>query len=132
MPTLRQLFLSNNAQTTNFPLLLEFERAEGIYMYDKQGRAYIDLISGIGVSNLGHSNPYVVNAIKEQLDKYMHLMVYGEYVQTPQVRFAEKLISLLPPTLQSVYFTNSGAEAVEGRIKTSQTFYRKARDRCFL
>ena len=73
MPTLRQLFLANNAQTTNFPLLLEFERAEGIYMYDKQGRAYADLISGIGVSNLGHSNPYVVSAIKEQLDKYMHL-----------------------------------------------------------
>ncbi|HEY8782423.1 MAG TPA: aspartate aminotransferase family protein [Mucilaginibacter sp.] len=122
MPTLRQLFLSNNAQTTNFPLLLEFERAEGIYMYDKQGRAYIDLISGIGVSNLGHSNPYVVNAIKEQLDKYMHLMVYGEYVQTPQVRFAEKLISLLPPTLQSVYFTNSGAEAVEGALKLAKRF----------
>jgi acetylornithine/N-succinyldiaminopimelate aminotransferase len=122
MPTLRQLFLSNNAQTTNFPLLLEIERAEGIYMYDKQGRAYVDLISGIGVSNLGHSHPYVVNAIKEQLDKYMHLMVYGEYVQTPQVRFAEKLISLLPATLQSVYFTNSGAEAVEGALKLAKRF----------
>jgi acetylornithine/N-succinyldiaminopimelate aminotransferase len=122
MPTLRQLFLSNNAQTTDFPLLLEFERAEGIYMYDKQGRAFIDLISGIGVSNLGHGNPYVVNAIKEQLDKYMHLMVYGEYVQTPQVRFAEKLISLLPANLQSVYFTNSGAEAVEGALKLAKRF----------
>src|SRR5476651_2267380 len=113
MPTLRQLFLSNNAQTTDFPLLLEFERAEGIYMYDKNGRAYMDLISGIGVSNLGHSNPYVVNAVKNQVDKYMHLMVYGEYVQTPQVRFAEKLLSILPVGLESVYFTNSGAEAVE-------------------
>jgi acetylornithine/N-succinyldiaminopimelate aminotransferase len=122
MPTLRQLFLSYNAQTTDFPLLLEFERAKGIYMYDKGGKAYTDLISGIGVSNLGHSNPYVVNAIKEQLDKYMHLMVYGEYVQTPQVRFAEKLISLLPPNLQSVYFTNSGAEAVEGAIKLAKRF----------
>ena len=122
MPTLRQLFLANNAQTTNFPLLLEFERAEGIYMYDKQGKAYMDLISGIGVSNLGHSNPYVVNAIKDQLDKYMHLMVYGEYVQTPQVRFAEKLISLLPSNLESVYFTNSGAEAVEGALKLAKRF----------
>src|SRR5665213_66546 len=122
MPTLRQLFLANNAQTTNFPLLLEFERAEGIYMYDKQGKAYMDLISGIGVSNLGHSNPYVVNAIKDQLDKYMHLMVYGEYVQTPQVRFAEKLISLLPSNLQSVYFTNSGTEAVEGALKLAKRF----------
>jgi acetylornithine/succinyldiaminopimelate/putrescine aminotransferase len=122
MPTLRQLFLANNAQTTDFPLLLEFERAEGIYMYDKVGKAYIDLISGIGVSNLGHSNPYVVNAIKDQLDKYMHLMVYGEYVQVPQVRFAEKLVSLLPAHLQSVYFTNSGAEAVEGALKLAKRF----------
>jgi acetylornithine/N-succinyldiaminopimelate aminotransferase len=122
MPTLRQLFLANNAQTTNFPLLLEFERAEGIYMYDKQGIAYIDLISGIGVSNLGHGHPYVVNAIKEQLDKYMHLMVYGEYVQTPQVLFAEKLTSLFPKNLQSVYFTNSGAEAVEGALKLAKRY----------
>ncbi|MDR3694718.1 aspartate aminotransferase family protein [Mucilaginibacter sp.] len=122
MPTLRQLFLANNAQTTDFPLLLEFERAEGVYMFDKQGRAFIDLISGIGVSNLGHSHPYVINAIKEQLDKYMHLMVYGEYVQTPQVRYAEKLISILPESLQSVYFTNSGAEAVEGALKLAKRF----------
>src|SRR6202000_2316822 len=113
MLTLRQLFLANNAQATDFPLLLEFERAEGIYMYDSAGKPYIDLISGIGVSNLGHSHPYVINAVKEQLDKYMPLMVYGEYVQTPQVRFAEKLISLLPSNLQSVYFTNSGTEAVK-------------------
>jgi acetylornithine/N-succinyldiaminopimelate aminotransferase len=122
MPTLRQLFLANNAQTTNFPLLLEFERAEGIYMYNSEGKAYVDLISGIGVSNLGHSNPYVINAIKQQLDKYMHLMVYGEYVQTPQVRFAEKLVSILPPILQSVYFTNSGAEAVEGALKLAKRY----------
>ncbi|BAU53092.1 aspartate aminotransferase family protein [Mucilaginibacter gotjawali] len=122
MPTLRQLFLANNAQTTDFPLLLEFERAEGVYMFDKQGKAFIDLISGIGVSNLGHSHPYVINAIKEQLDKYMHLMVYGEYVQTPQVRYAEKLISVLPANLQSVYFTNSGSEAVEGALKLAKRF----------
>ena len=122
MLTLRQLFLANNAQTTNFPLLLEFERAEGIYMYDKEGKPYIDLISGIGVSNLGHSNAYVIDAIKLQLDKYMHLMVYGEYVQTPQVRFAEKLTSLLPDNLQSVYFTNSGAEAVEGALKLAKRY----------
>ncbi len=122
MLTLRQLFLANNAQTTDFPLLLEFERAQGVYMYDKAGKAYIDLISGIGVSNLGHSHPYVVNAIKEQLDKYMHLMVYGEYVQTPQVRFAEKLVSLLPANLSSVYFVNSGTEAVEGALKLAKRF----------
>jgi acetylornithine/succinyldiaminopimelate/putrescine aminotransferase len=122
MLTLRQLFLANNAQTTDFPLLLEFERAEGVYMYNTEGRPYMDLISGIGVSNLGHSNPYVINAIKAQVDKYMHLMVYGEYVQTPQVRFAEKLVSLLPAGLQSVYFTNSGSEAVEGALKLAKRF----------
>ena len=122
MLTLRQLFLANNAQTTNFPLLLEFERAEGIYMYDKDGKPYIDLISGIGVSNLGHSDPYVINAIKDQVDKYMHLMVYGEYVQTPQVKFAEKLVSIMPDNLQSVYFVNSGAEAVEGALKLAKRY----------
>jgi acetylornithine/N-succinyldiaminopimelate aminotransferase len=122
MPTLRQLFLANNAQTTNFPLLLEFERAEGIYLYNSEGKAYVDLISGIGVSNLGHGNPKVIEAIKQQVDKYMHLMVYGEYVQTPQVKFAEKLISIFPDNLQSVYFTNSGTEAVEGALKLAKRF----------
>jgi acetylornithine/succinyldiaminopimelate/putrescine aminotransferase len=126
MLTLRQLFLANNAQTTDFPLLLEFERAEGVYMYDVEGKPYLDLISGIGVSNLGHSNPYVINAIKEQVDKYMHLMVYGEYVQTPQVRFAEKLVSLLPNHLNSVYFVNSGTEAVEGALKLAKRFTRRS------
>jgi acetylornithine/N-succinyldiaminopimelate aminotransferase len=120
MLTLRQLFLANNAQTTNFPLLLEFERAEGVYMYNTEGKAWLDLISGIGVSNVGHGNPKVIEAVKQQVDKYMHLMVYGEYVQTPQVRFAEKLASLLPSTLQSVYFTNSGTEAIEGAMKLAK------------
>src|SRR5215217_703265 len=122
MPTLRQLFLANNAQTTNFPLLLEFERAEGINLYNSEGKAYIDLISGIGVSSLGHGNPKVIEAVKQQVEKYMHLMVYGEYVQTPQVRFAEKLISVLPENLQSVYFVNSGTEAVEGALKLAKRF----------
>ncbi|TWR27408.1 aspartate aminotransferase family protein [Mucilaginibacter pallidiroseus] len=122
MLTLRQLFLNNNAQTTHFPLLLEFERAEGVYIYDTAGKAHIDLISGIGVSNLGHSNLTVIRAVKDQVDKYMHLMVYGEYVQTPQVRFAEKLVSILPTSLNSVYFTNSGAEAVEGALKLAKRY----------
>ena len=126
MLTLRQLFLANNAQTTDFPLLLEFERAEGVYMYDTAGKPYLDLISGIGVSSLGHGNPHVINAIKEQVDKYMHLMVYGEYVQTPQVRFAEKLVSILPDHLNSVYFVNSGAEAVEGALKLAKRFTRRS------
>lgn len=122
MLTLRQLFLANNAQTTDFPLLLEFERAKGVYMYNAEGKAYIDLISGIGVSNIGHSNDQVIEAVKDQVEKYMHLMVYGEYVQTPQVRFAEKLVSLLPPALNSVYFVNSGAEAVEGALKLAKRY----------
>lgn len=122
MLTLRQLFLTNNAQTTDFPLLLEFERAEGVHLYDINGKAYLDLISGIGVSNLGHGNSHVISAIKNQVDKYMHLMVYGEYVQTPQVRFAEKLVSILPQNLSSVYFVNSGAEAVEGALKLAKRF----------
>jgi len=122
MLSLRQLFLANNAQTTDFPLMLEFERAEGIYMYDTEGKPNLDLISGIGVSNIGHSHPEVISAIKSQLDKYMHLMVYGEYVQTPQVRFAEKLTSLLPARLQSVYFTNSGTEAIEGAMKLAKRY----------
>jgi acetylornithine/N-succinyldiaminopimelate aminotransferase len=122
MLTQRQLFLTNNAQTTDFPLLLEFERAQGVYMYNAEGRAWLDLISGIGVSNIGHGNAEVIEAVKQQLDKYMHLMVYGEYVQTPQVRFAEKLTSLLPPALQSVYFTNSGTEAIEGAMKLAKRY----------
>ncbi|WP_345951144.1 aspartate aminotransferase family protein [Mucilaginibacter sp. PAMB04274] len=122
MLTLRQLFLANNAQTTDFPLLLEFERAQGVYLYNAEGKPYLDLISGIGVSNIGHGNAQVIEAIKNQLDKYMHLMVYGEYVQTPQVRFAEKLTSLLPESLQSVYFTNSGAEAIEGAMKLAKRY----------
>lgn len=122
MPTLRQLFLANNAQTTNFPLLLEFERAEGVNLYDKDGKAFIDLISGIGVSSIGHGNPQVKAAIHDQVEKYMHLMVYGEYVQTPQVQFAEKLVTVLPDNLQSVYFVNSGSEAVEGALKLAKRF----------
>ncbi|MEO6520495.1 MAG: aspartate aminotransferase family protein [Mucilaginibacter sp.] len=126
MITLRQLFLNHNAQTTHFPLLLEFERAKGVYLYDKENKPYLDLISGIGVSNIGHSHPKVINAIKEQAEKYMHLMVYGEYVQAPQVKFAEKLASLLPSQLQSTYFVNSGAEAVEGALKLAKRYTGRA------
>jgi acetylornithine/N-succinyldiaminopimelate aminotransferase len=116
----RQLFLQHQAQTTRFPLLLEFERAEGIYLYDKNNKPFIDLISGISVSSLGHGNKQVNQALKNQIDKYMHLMVYGEYVQAPQVLLAQKLTSLLPPTLNSVYFVNSGAEATDGALKLAK------------
>ena len=122
MLTLRQLFLANNAQTTDFPLLLEFERAKGVYLYDAEDKPYLDLISGIGVSSIGNSNNEVIEAIKNQVDKYMHLMVYGEYVQTPQVLFAQKLVSLLPGNLNSVYFVNSGTEATEGALKLAKRY----------
>lgn len=116
----RELFLHHQAQTTRFPLLLEFEKAEGVHLIDRSGKRHIDLISGISVSSLGHGNAAVNNAIKEQVDKYMHLMVYGEFIQAPQVKLAELLTSLLPPTLNTVYFVNSGAEATDGALKLAK------------
>jgi acetylornithine/succinyldiaminopimelate/putrescine aminotransferase len=116
----RQLFLLHQAQTSHFPLMLEIERAEGVYLYDTNGRQYLDLISGIAVSSIGHGNEQVKNAIKAQLDQYMHLMVYGEYVQSPQVRLAKQLTDLLPPQLNCVYLVNSGAEATDGALKLAK------------
>lgn len=116
----RQLFLTHQAQTTNFPLLLEVSKAEGIYIYDTNGKAHIDFISGISVSSLGHGNAAVRNAIKHQADQYMHLMVYGEYVQEPTAQLAAKLVSYLPSSLSSVYFVNSGAEATDGALKLAK------------
>lgn len=120
MITQRELFIRHVAQTSPFPLALEIERAEGCYIYDTSGKKYMDLISGISVSNLGHCHPEVVAAVKEQVDKYMHVMVYGEYVQSPQVQLAELLASVLPASLSSVYFVNSGAEAIEGAMKLAK------------
>ncbi|MGD1841674.1 MAG: aspartate aminotransferase family protein [Thermonemataceae bacterium] len=118
--TQRELFLRYVAQTSPSPLLLEIERAEGIYMYDRQGKAYIDLISGIGVSNIGHRHPRVLAAVQQQLDRYLHLMVYGEYVQSPQNLLAQKLTEVLPTPLDNVYFVNSGSEAIEGALKLAK------------
>lgn len=122
MLTQRQLFLNHLAQTSETPLALEIEKAEGVYLYDVSGKRYIDLISGISVSNVGHRHPKVISSIKEQLDKYMHLMVYGEYIQSPQVQFAKLLTDHLPENLSSVYFVNSGAEAIEGAMKLAKRF----------
>ena len=93
-----------------------------MYLYDRSGKAYLDLISGISVSNLGHSHPDVVEAVRAQAGQYMHVMVYGEFVQSPQVQLAAMLVSLLPPSLDNVYFVNSGAEAVEGALKLGKRF----------
>lgn len=122
MLNLRQLFLSHNAQTTDFPLSLEIVRAEGLYLYDKDKKSYLDLISGIGVSSIGHRHPKVVEAIKKQADEYLHLMVYGEYIQSPQTLLAVKLAALLPTNLSSVYLVNSGSEAIEGAMKLAKRF----------
>jgi putrescine aminotransferase len=118
----RQLFLSHLAQTTDFPLMLEIEWADGVYMYGPEGKPYMDLISGIGVSNVGHRHPKVIQAIQAQLDKYLHLMVYGEYVQSPQVKLAQALCETLPSSLNNVYLVNSGSEAVEGALKLAKRY----------
>ena len=118
----RQLFFQHLAQTSDLPLALEIEKAKGIYLYSKSGKKYFDLISGISVSNLGHCHPRIISAVKKQIEKYSHLMVYGEFVQSPQVKLAQKLSLLLPKNLNASYFTNSGAEATEGALKLAKRF----------
>jgi acetylornithine/succinyldiaminopimelate/putrescine aminotransferase len=120
--THRQLFLQHLAQTSNFPLLLEIESSEGMYLFDKDGKKYMDLIAGIGVSSLGHRHPSVIQAIHHQLDKYLHTLVYGEFVLSPQVELASLLATHLPSSLDSVYLVNSGAEATEGAMKLAKRF----------
>ncbi|NOU19976.1 MAG: aspartate aminotransferase family protein [Bacteroidales bacterium] len=122
MLSLRQLFLKHVAQTSESPLSLEIERAEGVYLFGSDGKRYFDLISGVSVSNVGHCHPRVVEAVNIQTSKYMHLMVYGEYIQYPQVRFAQRLTSILPEALNNVYFVNSGSEAVEGALKLAKRY----------
>ncbi len=123
---LRQLFLQHVAQTSDAPLALEIERAEGMYLYDTSGNAYLDLIAGIGVSSLGHRHPNVIEAVKNQLDKYLHTMVYGEFILSPQVQLATLLVENLPSQLNSVYFTNSGTEATEGAMKLAKRYTNRA------
>ena len=118
----RELFLRHLAQTSDFPLSLEIESAEGSWLIAVNGERYLDLISGIAVSNVGHRHKNVITAIQNQLDKYLHLMVYGEYIQAPQVKLAHKLVSLLPSNLNNVYLVNSGSEAVEGAMKLAKRF----------
>ncbi|KAA2245812.1 aspartate aminotransferase family protein [Chitinophaga agrisoli] len=118
----RQLFLRHVAQTSDAPLALEITKAQGMYMWDADGKRMMDLIAGISVCNIGHCHPKVVKAIQEQAQSYMHLLVYGELVQSPQVAFASLLTQHLPATLNSVYFTNSGAEAVEGAMKLAKRY----------
>ena len=116
----RALFLRHVAQTSPEPIGLEIVKAKGIYQYDSNGKEYIDFISGFNVANIGHSHPDVVKAVQQQAEQYMHLIVYGEFIQSPQVTYAQLLTQHLPPSLNCVYFTNSGAEATEGALKLAK------------
>jgi acetylornithine/succinyldiaminopimelate/putrescine aminotransferase len=120
--TQRELFLRHIAQTSSSPLGLEIIKAEGSLLYDTKGKEYLDLIGGISVANVGHRHPKVIQAIKDQLEAYLHVMVYGEFIETPQVHYAKLLADHLPSSLNSVYFTNSGAEATEGAMKLARRF----------
>ena len=113
-------FYRHVAQTSDAPMGLEVDRAEGPFFYTTDGKRYVDFISGIAVSSLGHRHPAVVKAIKEQIDRHLHVMVYGEFVQKPQARYAELLTGQLPENLDRVYFVNSGTEAVEGALKLAK------------
>lgn len=119
---LRKQFLAHVGQTSPSPMLVEVERAEGSFFYTPEGRRYYDLVAGVSVSSVGHANREVVRAVQEQAARYMHVMVYGELVEAPQVRYAARIASLLPGGLESVYFVNSGAEAVEGALKLAKRF----------
>jgi len=116
----KEIFLNNLAQTSPNPFLIEIEKAEGVYLYTPDGKKYIDMISGIGVSNIGHRHPKVVQAIKDQLDKHLHVMVYGEYIQSSPNLLAKKLVELLPAQLNCTYFVNSGTEANEAALKLAK------------
>lgn len=120
--TNRQLFLNHVGQTSEAPLALEIIKAEGCKLFDANGKEYIDLIGGISVCNVGHRHPAVIEAIKKQLDDYLHIMVYGELVQSPQVQYATLLTQHLPASLNSVFFTASGSEATEGAMKLAKRF----------
>ena len=113
----KEEFIQKLGQTNQFPYLIDVDRAEGIYIYDKSGKAYMDMISGVAVNNVGHGHPKIISAIKNQADKHLHVMVYGEFIQDAPLAFARKLISLLPEQLNCVYAVNSGTEAIEASLK---------------
>ena len=127
MSELHALFRRHVAQTSATPLALEIARAEASTVTDREGKRYLDFLSGMGVANVGHSHPDVVRAVREQAGRYLHAMVYGEYVEEPQVALAARLCALLPPELSMVYFTNSGAEAIEGALKAARKHTRRAK-----
>ncbi|WP_282031872.1 aspartate aminotransferase family protein [Winogradskyella eximia] len=115
-------FFKYQAQTTPHPLAMEISHAKGSYIFDTNDNAYLDFVAGVSACSLGHSHPKVVNAIKDQLDKYLHVMVYGEYIQKPAVDLAKLLAKHLPKPLESTYLVNSGTEAIEGSLKLARRY----------
>lgn len=113
-------FIKYTGQTNQMPYLIDVESAKGIYIHDKKGKKYMDMISGVSVNNLGHSHPKIITAIKEQVEKYMHVMVYGEYIQDTHLNFCKKIVSFLPNQLNAVYTVNSGTEANEAALKLAK------------
>jgi acetylornithine/succinyldiaminopimelate/putrescine aminotransferase len=120
MDSLKELFFKHQAQTSPNPLAIEISYAEGSYIFDNKGKKYLDFVAGVSANTLGHNHPKVNEAVKNQVDKYMHVMVYGEFIQQPQVELASLLAKYLPPTLNCVYLTNSGTEATEGSLKLAK------------
>ncbi len=122
MNRLSRIFLDHVGQTSDMPMGLEIDRAQGVMIHTTDGKEYIDLVSGVSVCNVGHSNQYVIDAICNQAKQYTHTMVYGEFVQSPQVEYAQLLTSQLPDQLDCVYFVNSGSEAIEGSLKLAKRY----------
>ena len=122
----KESFIIHQGQTTPFPLSIDVASAQGVYITDKSGKTYLDLVAGVSACTLGHCHPRVVKAIQDQTSKYMHVMVYGEFIQEPQLALAEKLASLLPDTLNSTYFVNSGVEAIEASMKLAKRYTGRA------
>jgi len=118
----KESFIIHQGQTTPFPLCIDVASAQGVYITDKSGKTYLDLVAGVSACTIGHCHPRVVKAIQDQSSQYMHVMVYGEFIQEPQLALAKKLASLLPDTLNSTYFVNSGVEAIEASMKLAKRY----------
>ena len=118
----KELFIKHQGQTTPYPSCIEVDKAKGMYIYDKSGKAYLDLVAGVSACTLGHCHPKVVKAVQDQAERYMHVMVYGEFVQDPQLQLALKLAELLPDPLDCTYFVNSGVEAIEASMKLAKRY----------
>ena len=116
----KELFLKHQGQTTPYPLCMEVSKASGLYITDTSGKKYLDLVAGVSACAIGHCHPRIVKAVQEQAASYMHVMVYGEFIQSPQLQLAKKLASVLPDSLNSSYFVNSGTEAIEGAMKLAK------------